>query len=716
MPPNSTDKHLPIVRRVLVGAAVAVVTSACVLPLPGCKAPEVHRREADEAAARIIEEKQRQALGRTEPLTIERPADTLRRRLMLDQRLQHSSAASLSTKDIEPIERFPDPAYLDPARGTPDPTAARYAGGTLRLGLAEALQVAAYNSSEYQNRKEQVFVSALALDLERDDFRTAFFAAANNRASADLGGDDLVAGITSSPELGVTQRLANGALLSGAIALDLVRLLHPGEAFSVGVVGDLSVTVPLLRGAGPDVVLEPLTQAERNVVYQLWSFEQFKRSFVVNVANAYLGVVQAIDDVETTEKSYRRLIANAQRSRRLADAGRLPEIQVDQAVQEELRGRERWISARLGYARQLDNFKRLLGLPPDAALELDRAELTRLAESVDRMLGVTSETGKGQDAEAGRPATQPAATQPATLPVSPSPDLPASTAPATSPAGGGDLTGPSPDDIVLDEPDPVGGPYEIPEHLAIRIALENRPDLKVAQGAVADAQRQVRIAADALRAGLSVTGAATIGEGRSLGSAGSPNAQLRPERGAYSGGVLLDLPLERTAERNNYRRSLIQLEQAVRAVQTLEDDIKLAVRSRLRDLLAAREALHTQAKAYAVAQRRVHSTDLFLLAGRAAVRDVLESQNALVQAQIALTGALVDYRIAELELQRDLGVLEVNHEGLWREYVPPAERPTTLPAMSPIPASQPAAGAGAGAGAATMPALPMPTTRPALER
>ena len=64
----------------------------------------------------------------------------------------------------------------------------------------------------------------------------------------------------------------------------------------------------------------------------------------------------------------------------------------------------------------------------------------------------------------------------------------------------------------------------------------------------------------------------------------------------------------------------------------------------------------------------MESTELFLKAGRAAIRDVLEAQEALVSAQDALTSALVNYRVAELELQRDMGVLVVNEEGLWREY------------------------------------------------
>jgi outer membrane protein TolC len=69
-----------------------------------------------------------------------------------------------------------------------------------------------------------------------------------------------------------------------------------------------------------------------------------------------------------------------------------------------------------------------------------------------------------------------------------------------------------------------------------------------------------------------------------------------------------------------------------------------------------------------LAESRVESTNLFLELGRAETRDLLEAQDDLVSAQNALTGALVDYRVAELELQRDMGVLQVNEQGIWREY------------------------------------------------
>ena len=190
-------------------------------------------------------------------------------------------------------------------------------------------------------------------------------------------------------------------------------------------------------------------------------------------------------------------------------------------------------------------------------------------------------------------------------------------------------------------------------------------------GRVFDSQRRVVVSANALEMGLTLTGSGRFGEGRSLGSAGSRDARLEPQHGFYTFGLLLDLPLERTAEKNAYRDSYISLERSVRDVQALEDQIKLDIRGALRRLLRARESYRIQAMAVKLAERRVESTSLLLDAGRAEVRDVLEAQEAFVQAQNALTLALVNYRIAELELQRDMGVLQVDDEGLWHEYQPP---------------------------------------------
>ena len=614
----------------------------CTCLVVGCKSAREHREEADKAAYNIIEQKQKSALGRTEPFTVEKPADTLRRRLMLEQNLAHSHPGSLSTKDLKPIKHWPDEKYLEEERAPADNTVVVRGTHPIRMNLFESLQVAARNSREYQQEKETVFRTALALDLERDRFRATFDAVVNGSAVADYSDDEEVISVGISPGIGVSQRLLNGMTLSAGIALDLVRLLSTDQS-ARGISADASVTMPLLRGAGRHIVAEPLTQAERDVVYAIFDFEQFKKGFVVDIARAYLEVLESVDRLNNQENNYRRVIISGRLSRAFADAGRLPEIQVDQAIQQELAARVSWINAQLALKTALDNFKFELGLPPDANVELERDELLRLSARARQV--VREEV----------PSTQPV--NPGTQPAGPVPAAPGSATTQEIVA-----TMPTAEEIELEPPSDVNaGPYELPEARAVQIAFENRPDLRIQQGQVYDAQRLVVVRADALRTGLDLEADVR---------AGGEDFDLALHRSVYEGSLLLDLPLERTQQRNAYRVALISLEAAVRTLQQFEDQLKLNVRADLRRLLNFREGIQTQYKALAVAERQVKSTELFFQAGRAEVRDLLEAQDELVEAQNAFTSALVNYRVAELELQRDLGVLEVDHEGQWREYSP----------------------------------------------
>lgn len=611
---------------VLLLAAASLLTGACT--------PAQYRRQANEAAERIILAKQIEAFGETRPFSIERPADTLRRQLLIAQHLPYAGPPSLGANCLPEIPHWPEPGY--PECGLP-PEPPPQPAGPMHITLVEALEIAAANNMDYQSQKEDVFLAALDLNLARDQFDNTFLGLIDSTYSADLGGDETVTGIDTSGTLGWSRRLKSGAVISSRLVLDLVQLLRPDRQFSRGLAADVSMTLPLLRGAGRYVVTEPLTQAERNVVYAMYSLERSKRTLAVRVASNYLSVLQQLDQIDNAAENYRSLILSERRARGLAGEGRLPEIQVDQARQDVLRARDRWISAQQNYARQLDAFKVTLGLPADADIELDRRELVRLAQAAQERIG------------------------------GPEPDAAAEEASAA--AGDGATAAETP--VELEIPTRAGGgPLEMDPIEAVAVALEHRLDLLTAEGRVFDAQRRVAVAANALQAGLDLAVAGSAGQGRSLGSAGAPNAQLRPELGFYSAGLSIDLPLERTQERNAYRESYIALERAVRSMQQLEDQVKLDVRNALRTLLANRESYRIQALAVELASRRVESTQLFLQLGRAEIRDVLEAQEALVSAQNALTAALVSYRVAELELQRDMGVLNVDEQGLWSEYEP----------------------------------------------
>jgi len=598
----------------------------------GCKSAGTFREEADDTAYAIIDSGQRDALGRTEPFTIDTPAQTFRNRLLAMQELATSHPASRGTAALQPLDPWPEDDYLERRRDLESPTAALRIpeSSPVRLTLEEALRVGAADSRAYQEAKERVFRSALDLDLERDAFRSTLAGLVAEDLEHDAG-----AGTTELRQGGafsIERRFLNGLSVSGRLFVDLVRLLNRSEESATGLLADVSVSLPLLAGSGRHIVGEPLTQAERDVLYALWEFERFKRTFVVGIASDYLAVLRRRDRVENAAGNYRRLIESLQRAQALHRAGRRPAVEVDQARQDVLSARNGWIVAREDHRRALDAFKLTLGLPTDARLELDPKALEDLA-AID--VGAPDAGATGAETSLGI---------------------------RRGPEG----------ELVLTPPGRRGaGPLELEAPVAIEIALEHRLDLAVAQGRVRDAMRRQRVAGDDLRPGLTLLAGGTVGQRRGPGSAGLSDADFDPAEGRYNFGLELEMPWEKTAERNLYRQAIIDLEAQVRAMQETEDRIKLEIRNVLRDLREARASYRIQREAVAVARERVDSVNMFLRFGRAETRDLLEAERALLDAQNSLTDARVAYRVAELELQRDLGRLEVDHQGRWREYEPP---------------------------------------------
>ncbi|MET0261845.1 MAG: TolC family protein [Rariglobus sp.] len=595
----------------------------------GCTARQ-KRAAVDKRTASIIASKQTEALGAPAEFTIIPAEETLRRRLLTEQDLAFFSPASLGAE------------FLDSPNGTPEAKPARSLDSIktpdraplpspFNVSLNEALQISAANSRAYQSRKESVFRTALALDFEREDFRTSFSGLVATLFRHDrtdrANGGPITEEQETSAVLAASQTLKTGTQLTLRIGLDLLKLLRPGDFSSQAFFGDASVNIPLLRGAGRRIAAENLTQAERDALYAIYDFEEYKRGFAVGIARQYLSVLQNEDRVRNTGENYRSLITASRRARRLLQAGNLPPIQVDQALQNELRARNRWISAQATFDSSLDSFKFLLGLPVDAVISLQRAEFDALYTSA---------------------ATQTAA--PPTITVTEE-AIPAADSPVT---------------LASESPAPPG-PLEIPYDDAVQLAFTHRLDMKIAESRVEDVQRAIVVSANAFKPGLNLQLRGTTADEKLRG--------LDADHGNYSAALLLDLPLNRTREAIIYRQNLIALEAAVRGVQELEDNIKLAIRSRLRALREARESLHIQTLSLQLARRRVRGADLNLQAGRVPIRDLLDAQEDLLSAQNAVASAAINYRLGELDLQRDLGVLVITPDGLWREFTPESPSP-----------------------------------------
>lgn len=593
---------------------------AAVAVAGGCRSAGDWRDVADEKAARVLGAVQRDVTGREEPVQIETPAQTLRRRLLLDQGLTVFNEASLGIRDLSTNAYWNGAERLQASDR--DDSLPLGTNRVLTIGLKDAVQIAARGSRDYQGRKESLFTAALGLDLENQKFRTTFTGMMNASVDSSESEGERETRYGEANKVGASRTFADGTQLSSAIAVDLAGMLSGEKTSSWGLLADASISIPLMRGSGRLVNMESLTQAQRDLVYTIREFEQYKREFMVGIASAYLNVLLTKRMLVNEEENYKRVIISTRRSRRMADANRMSPSDFDQSRQSELSARNSWISAFESYDASLEAFKGQLGLPPDAKIDLADQDLEELQAYVEKF--AKTELGEYDAGEAAAP-------------------------------------------LALERPKSVDEAGALKDQVdrAIALAVENRLDFRSNIDRIEDAQRQVLIAEDALRAEITLGGRASAGEGAKAGS--DDNGEFNLGEAVFGSTLSIDLPFERTAERNAYRGSLIQLEGAVRAYQAAEDALKESVRAAIRSLRETREQLKIQYLAVSLAERRVRNNDLLLQAGRAEMRDVLEAQAALLSAQNALFSAIRSYRVRELELQKELGLLEVTIDGVWRE-------------------------------------------------
>lgn len=245
------------------------------------------------------------------------------------------------------------------------------------ISLAEAVAIATAHNRGYQTNKEDLYLSALGLTLERHKYARQWFGTVDGGYAKEGSDEDVSAEVGFG--VGRTHLLADGILFSTSLAIDWVRFLTGDSRTTLGSVLSAGLEVPLLGAGAGKVAREELTQAERNVLYQIRSFSRFRKNFVVSIISAYYGVLSQRDGVANAENNYQRVAETRDRLEAEAAAGRKPPFEVDQAEQNLLRARDGVVRARQSYEQELDEFKLRLSLPTDAQVVLDQNELEALA-------------------------------------------------------------------------------------------------------------------------------------------------------------------------------------------------------------------------------------------------------------------------------------------------------------------------------------------------
>jgi outer membrane protein TolC len=251
------------------------------------------------------------------------------------------------------------------------------------LTLSKALEIASTNSRDYQNQKETLYRIALSLTLARHAFEPRFFGSADGDYEDTDTGDTRE--VSADTLFGFSWLFATGAEISASLASHFSHFITGGGGDTSSSVFALSITQPLLEGAGISVT-EPLTQAERDVIYAIRDFVQFRRQFFVDILSDYYGVLRDAQVVVNERFNRDSLLLAKNITVEEGKAGRRSGTEVDQVRQSYLQAEDRLVRSMQSYENSLDRFKIRLGLPTETLIELDTEELDRLHEEGVRII------------------------------------------------------------------------------------------------------------------------------------------------------------------------------------------------------------------------------------------------------------------------------------------------------------------------------------------
>ena len=306
----------------------------CFCALSACHSPDANKAAADREVYGILDDASARTVGNRRRFAVERAVDTLRKQLQ-----QAHEARTLT--------------------------------------LVEALDVAAENSREFQTQKERLYLAALNLTRSVNDFSWRFGGGSNDQVS---GTADDTANARLGDDLSAQANSVYGTRVVANFVQTFLRSVLSGGSFDGGSILDLTITQPLLRGSGRRIAREPLTQAERDVVYAMRDYERFRAQFAIDLVGDYWTVVRQMRDLANVEATYQSLAQSRLQIEELYLAGRRTITDLGRAKQSEFSADAQRVTARNRLQTNLDQFKLTLGLPIDAKIELDLSELDKLAE------------------------------------------------------------------------------------------------------------------------------------------------------------------------------------------------------------------------------------------------------------------------------------------------------------------------------------------------
>jgi hypothetical protein len=302
------------------------------------------------------------------------------------------------------------------------------------LKLEDTVELGLINSREYQSIREDLYLGALPVTQQRFSF--AWQWAAIENAVRQWAGPSSLVGQQNNWTLGstasVSKLFSTGALLTMAFANTTVfNFLNGANGLTSTSTINLNLVQPLLQGGGKAVALEPLTQAERNLLYSIRGYARFREEFYVSIVlgsvlpntlaaavgtsgvNSPISVLASLGiastDVAGQFRGYlpslfreldmavdRKYVLDLEKALLLyegfQEGGQVAPLQVDQVKSTLLSARNTVLKDTQDTTNALDQFKLQLGVPANMPLVLDDSPARPITKQLDRYYEILAQS------------------------------------------------------------------------------------------------------------------------------------------------------------------------------------------------------------------------------------------------------------------------------------------------------------------------------------
>ena len=305
-----------------------------------------------------------------------------------------------------------------------------------KLDMQQSFQLALMNARFYQSQLESLYLAALPVTLQRFAFQPQFYAGMSpltgvpqtggaGSSGTSIGGGSIppvnfpnsftyatrfaptgqVSNLNLGTVAGVGKLFNSGGQLLMGFASELVFNFAGKNPRQPTVLSALPISFvqPLLRGGGRAVILEPLTNQERQLLYAVRAFAQFRQQFLVvtltggQIQNfgagfnlqgfssggntdptvGYIPTAFNVVEIEIDRRNvafYENLVKLYQELIQ-GEASGLSQLQVNQVTSQLISARQGLFQDKLTYRTSLDQFKMQMGLPPDIPIVMDQSFL-----------------------------------------------------------------------------------------------------------------------------------------------------------------------------------------------------------------------------------------------------------------------------------------------------------------------------------------------------